>query len=257
MNEKPNLIARLLGSGSTSPPASSEVRRALEDLKARRRQVDQRLRAIAFGYDGNPTPPPERQRVLATGTPEDLVQLDVEVDRLRAEVVQLDHREKLLLDKLAKAEAEEAKATLPALRKALPDQCETLENARAELRRAEEKFKADVAKYTEAVRAAEFEPDYGLQDLAGRIVDLLGFPESEKRGVFSSARNTWFIRLGAGLTPRAARSLGKDHPANRPDTEDPDEDPDLAQFRRDGESSEPSNRGFLKRGGALRRQDAP
>lgn len=212
--DTPSLITRLLGNRSDPPPESAQVRAALEKIAKRQKEIEQRREAIRPAWHGEPIPGPERERVLRQGSPRELVELDEEIEQLVAEKQQLSHRHEILLKKLEEAERNEAKKELPDLLKTLPAACDELEAARKAAEKAGEVFRSRLDEVTTAVRRAEPPPDFRLQELAGRVCDLLGIKESEKGHTYSTARSRWFEQLGAGPTPRAAKSNGLPHPEN-------------------------------------------
>ena len=215
MSKKQSIITRLLEDKSASPPAVADVEAAIAEANQRSKEVQERIADIEPGSIINSGGTSTRSRIMTEGEPGDLVALDRELDELKAERQQLEHRSELLRKKLDEAKRAEAIAALPSLRKALPDQCARLEKARAAAAEAERKFRDEVGKYTDAVQASGVEDDYSLQPLATRVCDLLGFDESGP-GKYSGARANWFKRLGAGLTVKAAAALGVEHPDAEP-----------------------------------------
>lgn len=224
---QPGLIARLLG--RTSPGPAQEIRAALAELNQRRKAIETRLEAIRRDNATNGGHGPERLRVVEVGSPDDLVALDHEVERLRAELnQQLPAQERALRQRLDEAEQAEAVERLPARLKALPKTLDKHAKAERALAEARAELDAEVSGITGDRHKIGPDAPGVDQDTAQRVALIRGCGEEpEKRDRYNATRAHLFENLGAGRTERRAPGYQPFGQKNRQSEKlDPSEQPD-------------------------------
>jgi hypothetical protein len=230
---RPSLIHKILRADKTSEAA--EIRQAQQQLAARRSDIEARIRAIQPGDASNGGPGPDRRRVLETGSPDELVELDQELARLRAERdQQLPHQEVELRKRLDAALADEASARLPDRIRALPAVIESYREAEAAYQQARAAFDEAVTEIiTDRAAAGDDAPTVD-EHIVEQVAQVKGFKEDERPHAYSSNRARLFVQLTGETTPKArgvdAELRGRDRFA-----EDEHGDPELR--RRHPESS--------------------
>ena len=197
-----SIIARILGTDKTSP--AEEIRRGIEQLEARHKAIDTRLAEIQRASPVNGGPGPERRSVLHTGTPDQLVELDREAERLTAERdQQLPHQRAELDKRLEKAEAEEAAERLPATIKRLPAALDKHDKALAALKAARVELDELVSRITTDRRKAGNDAPGVDRATAQRVAEFRGAgTEPARRDQYNTVRAQIFETLGAGPTER-------------------------------------------------------
>jgi len=244
MNDKPSLISRLLGSDQPNP--SDQIRRALAETEARRKVIDQRLAAIQRGTTINGGPGPERRRALETGTPDELVEMDQEVERLLAERdQQLPAQSQALRKRLEKAEADEARQRLPDRLRAIPAALAAYQKAAKAMQAARDELDSAVSIVIKSRRLAGDDSPGLDDDTIGQIADMRGLRESEDPSRFSIYRANLFRDLGGTLPEKA----DPDYKRSRREVQGEAED-----FHHESGDGQPARRqtGYLDKGGALR-----
>ena len=220
---QPGLIGRLLGRPASSTPAG-DIRQAITELEARRKAIDTRLAEIQRASPVNGGPGPERRSVLQTGTPDQLVELDREVERLTAERdQQLPHQRAELDKRLEKAEAEEAKKRLPARIKALPGVTEEYSAAESAYLKAKAALDDAVSGIGVDRRTAGDDSPTVPAETVERIARIRGWLEDPRPGRFNMNRSRLFQQLTGETTPKArgddsepeAQDAGQQEPQRR------------------------------------------
>jgi len=242
--KSPGLIARLLGSNQASP--ADELRQALAELERRRKTIAARLAAIQRGSAINGGPGPERRRVLHTGSPDEIVALDHEVEALMAERdQQLPTQHSELAKRLEQAEADEARQRLPGRVKSIPAILAKHQKAAQALQAARDELDAAVSDVIVARRLAGDDAPGLDDDTIGQIADVKGLHESEDPSRFSVYRANLFRDLGGTLPEKA----DPDFTRTRKEVEHASE-----EFHQESSDGGPKRRqtGFLEKGGALR-----
>lgn len=200
---QPGLIAKLLGRTDASTP-SDEIRAALSELNQRRTAIEQRLKSIQRDNSTNGGHGPERARVLETGSPAELVELDNEVERLRAELnQQLPAQDRALRERLDQADKAEAAERLPARLKALPKALAEHDRALAALQAARAEVDATVSGIISDRKSTGPDAPGVDQTTAQRIAEIRGFGDEPARpDRYNYTRAAIFQDLGAGRTER-------------------------------------------------------
>lgn len=214
MNDKPSLITRLLGSDKPSP--AQEIRQALAQIDQRARHIDQRLAAIQRGSAINGGHGPERRRALETGTPDELIEMDREFERLIAERdQQLPAQAEALRKRLEAAEADEARERLPTRIKAIPKALDDYERAAAALKQAKAALDDAVSNVIVDRRTAGNDAPAVAEEHAQRVATVRGFGEETASPYsYNRPRAQLFADLGCEL-PLKARPDHDAHPKRR------------------------------------------
>lgn len=128
-----NLMQRALAALTGGERMNSEdLQKARAEVQERLAEVEERVKAIAPGYPETT----ERRRVLASGSTEDLVNLDREYEQLQAEEKQLRFRQSELAQAVKEARALETIANAKSLHRNLADAVANAEQAQAKAQAA-------------------------------------------------------------------------------------------------------------------------
>ena len=197
---KQSLISKILGRDDPSP--TQQIRDAQSELVKRRAEINERLAATeppgALGGGG-----PDHQRVLATGSAEELVEMDKERERLQAEHRQLDWQEQRLRERMQEAEREEALQALPGQIDTLPAKIEKYVEAQAAMQAAQSALDEAVDAVTAGRQKIGDDAPTVDHVVVEQIAEIRGMQEPDSPHEFSSARAWLFRRLTGELTPRA------------------------------------------------------
>ena len=222
-----SIISLILGTEKPSPV--EEIRQALAELNDRRAAIERRLEAIRRDNATNGGHGDERKRIVEVGSPDDLVALDHEVERLRAELdQQLPAQERALRQRLEEAEKVDAVERLPAQLKALPKALDKHDKAQAALQAARAELDATVSGITSDRRKIGADAPGVDPHTAQRVALIRGCGEEpEKRDRYNATRAHLFENLGAGRTERRAPGYQPFGQKNRQSEKlDPSEQPD-------------------------------
>lgn len=208
-----NTLSKLLG----GQPKLSELEAARAELQRREAEITARIEAIKPGSNAAFPAGPERARVEVYGTPDELVALDQELARLKAERAALPAKYEALRQREGQAAADDAARELPAQIKALPATLKKWQAAQAAADQAKAELREAMTAITVGRRTLESvgRSAPGVSsEVAVQIVDALGLKKPDGAMKYSLSRAEWFRRLGAPqiereAAKRAAKSMGQ------------------------------------------------